>query len=593
VNTTTAELAPFRLAPHLSQRWPTPLANVAARMLERLIGLDRCADTYARVPRGLSAAEFSHAVLGQLGVRVAVEGARDDVPSDGPLLIVANHPSGGIDGLILLAELGRRRPDLRVIGNEWLTWLPELADSVIAVDVLGGAGAAHRNGLAYRAARRHLTAGGALLVFPSGEVASWDVRARAVVEAPWPSTVARLASASSAAVLPAFIAGRNDAWFQAAGLVHPRLRTALLIRALFQPRPAPTRVRLGTLARVERTASAEAQATRLRLRTLALEPLAPLVRGRDAAQRRAAAASDDAVPPTVTATLRSLATTQSLARVGELDVVHVPGGRCDGLVEVIGRLRERAFAAVGEGSGAHSDVDRFDSHYDQLVLWDREAQRVAGGYRLCATNGVDGPRALYTRTLFDYDRAFLSRLQPGVELGRSFISREYQRSHGALFALWRGIAAYVAAHPDTVHLFGAVSISASYRPASIALLTGYLEAHHGTEPDRRPPKPCRPLPRSEDWRTLQREARQLDGLDAVEDVVRSIEPDGRGMPVLLRQYLKLGARTHGFNVDRQFSSSVDVLLSVDLRGVEPRTLAKFMGAEAARSYRERHLGRHG
>jgi putative hemolysin len=422
-------------------------------------------------------------------------------------------------------------------------------------------------------------------------VASWDVRARAVVEAPWPSTVARLAAASSAAVLPAFIAGRNDAWFQAAGLVHRRLRTALLIRALFQPRPVPTRVRLGTLARVERMDNAQAQTTRLRLRTLALEPLAPLVRGRDAVQTRATVAHDDALPPTVATAMNSLAATRSLVRVGALDVVHVPGGRCDSLVETIGRLRERAFAAVGEGSGAHSDVDRFDSHYDQLVLWDREARRIAGGYRLCATNEVDGPRALYTRTLFAYDRAFLARLQPGVELGRSFICREYQRSHGALFALWRGIAAYVVAHPDTVFLFGAVSISASYRPASIALLIGYLAAHHGAEPDVPSPRPRRPLPRSEDWRNLQREARELDGLDAVEDVVRSIEPDGRGMPVLLRQYLKLGARVHGFNVDRQFSSSVDVLLSVDLRRVEPRTLAKFMGADAARAYRERHLGK--
>ena len=132
------------------------------------------------------------------------------IPKHGPLVIAANHPHGVVDGLLLASVIRRARPDVRIMANHLLSRIPELADLCFFVDPFGGAGAATRSRAGLRAAHLWLRTGGALIVFPAGEVAHLRQPDGSYADSPWLSTIGRMAVAAGADVVPAFIAGTNS-----------------------------------------------------------------------------------------------------------------------------------------------------------------------------------------------------------------------------------------------------------------------------------------------------------------------------------------------------------------------------------------------
>jgi putative hemolysin len=245
----------------------------------------------------------------------------------------------------------------------------------------------------------------------------------------------------------------------------------------------------------------------------------------------------------------------------------------------IGRLRAVAFRAAGEGTGADVDLDAFDPEYRHLFAWDRVAKRIVGAYRIGVVSEIVGRRGvagLYTRTLFDYGTRLLDAFGPALELGRSFVSVDYQRNHQALLLLWRGIGAFVARHPEHRVLFGPVSISARYCDASHALLAAFLEQNHLDPSLASMVRPKRPP-----LRTSAHDGAVPIDTDQADRRIRQIESDGKPMPVLLRQYLKLHARALGFSVDPGFGHVLDALMAVNLAEVPPHVLRRYLGSQAA------------
>jgi putative hemolysin len=229
---------------------PTGVAGLIASPLlataERLSGLRRLDSLYRRARSQVGDSDFLDVALATLGVQASIDAQRlAQVPENGPLVIVANHPFGGVEGMALAQALRRRRPDLRILANHLLGRIPELDPLMIHVDPFGGASAAQRNRLPLRQALTWLNEGGALLIFPAGAVSHWQLTQRAVTDPPWQPAAAWLARRSQATVLPVFVGGRNSALFQLAGLVSAQLRTALLVRELLQSRRRPLCVELG------------------------------------------------------------------------------------------------------------------------------------------------------------------------------------------------------------------------------------------------------------------------------------------------------------------------------------------------------------
>jgi putative hemolysin len=555
-------------------------------LLSRALGISKLESLYGELRRSEDSRPLPVRLLDLLSVRCTVSDADlSRIPRSGPAIVTANHPFGLLDGAALTAILGNVRGDVRFLANPVLSIIPEMRDVVLPA-----------NGSGLRRAVEHLDAGGMLVVFPAGEVSSFRWRQRAVGDPEWNPAVVRLAARRSASVVPAYIAGSNGRLFHLAGFAHPRCRTALLGRELLNKRGRTVEVRFGTPVPAEKLLAiptAREQADYLRWRTYLLgrrEPYkartsAPLARY--AGDDGAAAAADATPAHLVAADIAALPPSRVLHRAGDLCVCLAAADEIPNALREIGRLREITFRAAGEGTGKPLDLDEFDPHYLHLFVWNARREEIAGAYRLAGTDQAAG--RLYTRTLFRYGRHFLERMGPALELGRSFVRQEYQKGFAPLLLLWKGIGAYVARNPRYKILFGPVSISNQYAAISRELMIGFLEKYAalgewaGLARARRP---------------LRRAARPelpdagLD-IDDLSDMVGDVEPNRAGVPVLLRQYLRLGGKLLGFNVDGKFSNALDGLILVDLTKTERKLLERYLGRAEAATFLEYQKGTYG
>jgi putative hemolysin len=227
------------------------------------------------------------------------------------------------------------------------------------------------------------------------------------------------------------------------------------------------------------------------------------------------------------------------------------------------------------------DLDRYDQYYIHLVLWNREKQELVGAYRLGMTDEIVaryGKKGLYTSTLFRYSRKLLEEIGPSLEMGRSFIRQEYQRTFSPLLMLWKGIARVIVMNPKYRRLFGPVSINNQYNTASRQMLEAFLRTNRfdsRLSQYVKPRNPTRkPFRRRWDPAILRR---TVHSSDEMSDLISEIEKDGKGVPILLKQYLKLGGRLLGFNVDPDFSDVLDGLIAVDLLHTDRHILDRFLG----------------
>ena len=220
-------------------------------------------------------------------------------------------------------------------------------------------------------------------------------------------------------------------------------------------------------------------------------------------------------------------------------------------------------------------------------MWNHGKNEMVGSYRIGQVDQIlarSGLRGLYTSSLFKFQPGFLERLGPSLELGRSFIRAEYQRKPTSLALLWRGIGEFVVRHPQYKVLFGPVSISRDYESLSRRIMVEALQRQRGDQ-NLSPFVKARNPPRDK----LSRDERVIvDSLvkdvDDISSLVAEIEADNKGMPVLLRHYLRLGARLLSFNVDPAFGNCIDGLIVVDLRSSDDKLLKRFMGEEGLRRF---------
>ncbi len=601
----TQAQGPFQLPRPTGAPLKTAFFAALRKPLTSVLCLDRLnamyLDSSARAPANEIPQDFLARALAELGVACATPGADlSNIPVSGPLMVVSNHPFGVVEGLALARALTRVRPDVKILANHLLAAIPEMRPLLIELDPFGGSGATGRNVAGLRAALAWLKKGGALIAFPAGEVSSLAVGRRMVADPPWHSGMAALARRMAAPVLPAFFHGRNSNWFQAAGLVHPRLRTLLLPRENLKRRGQTLRLSLGSLIPAARLADMtdEEASAYLRFRCHLLRGRRP--EGQAAPQAPVPAPAPTHLPLAAQGPLQArldeiaaLPEGRILARSEPFVVFQATAAEIPELLREVARLRESTFRRVGEGTGQPLDTDRYDAHYRHLILWHERDREVAGAYRFAGTDEVlaeHGPAGLYTSSQFRIKPAFWHRLNPALELGRSFVRPRYQKSYQPLLLLWKGLAEYVARHPWYRVLFGCVSISGDYSPLARELMMAFLRRHSMApelarlvRPTRRPRVAA--LPRL-DLRVPEGVFRDPSDMDAL---VAEVE-GGRGIPVLLRQYLKLGGRIAAFNLDPDFGHCLDGLISVDLAATDQRTLARFMGAEAARRFVSCHSG---
>ena len=346
----------------------------AARLLDYAFGLTRLRKLSAT---DIPGAPLAALVLDRLNIRLKTlpsEIAR--IPRAGATLVVANHPTGILDGAALAKILCEIRPDVKILANDLLANIANLRDLIVPVNVFSGSSPAMT-----REAVRHLASGGLLVIFPAGEVAHRTWTNPAIRESVWNDSPIRLARMTERAGVPvdlvcAHIDARNRERFYAAGLIHPLLRTAMLPGEFLAMKNSTVRITFRPPLRAEQIA------------------------GESPIQQTAALrARCDA---RITREINALPADAELERSGDLRVFLAPAYRIPCLLREIGRLREISFREVGEGTGNDIDLDTYDTTYEHLFLWNDRKEEVAGAYRLRRTRGVHASD-LYTARLFGYD----------------------------------------------------------------------------------------------------------------------------------------------------------------------------------------------
>jgi putative hemolysin len=529
----------------------------------------------------------------------AVDRAR--IPASGPVVVVSNHPYGVLDGATLTVLLTSVRPDVKVLTNFLLSDVPELQKHCIFVDPFQTDRSLESNRKALREALAWLQQGGMLAIFPAGEVAHWQMPAAQIADPAWNDTAVRLIRRTRATALPVYFCGHNGVGFQILGMIHPKLRSAFLLQEFLQQEGKEVEVRVGTAIPVDSidSVSDDREAVDyLRWRTYLL---ARRKKGEtswhDALRSQLASKTQEPVAGPVHSDLlageiEKLPAERCLAESGDFAVYVGTSSEMPNLLMEVGRLRELTFRRAREGTGKSRDLDSYDEYYSHVLLWNKTKRELVGGYRagntaeILAERGIGG---LYTSTLFRYDERLFHKLGPALELGRSFVRPEYQRQYAPLLLLWKGIARLVAMKPEIPVLFGAVSISNDYNEASREMIYRFFEARMQDDDLAgwiEPRRPFRPgFLRRWDCRSMFRALRDLDELS---QPITDIEVDGKGLPILLRQYAKIGGKLLGFNVDRKFSNVLDGLVVVDLRQTEAAVLERYMGREAAARFRKVH-----
>ncbi len=576
-------------------------ARMVKRPVESICGLLAADRIYARAWKMPKEIPFCDRVLQSVGVRTNFsEEELFNVPKEGAVVVVANHPFGGVEGVILLSLLLRVRPDVKAMANYLLSSITEMRDDFIFVDPFASKNSAKANLRPIKESLTWLRDGHLLIVFPSGEVSSFDRRTLHVRDPAWSASIAALVRKTEATVVPMFFPGRNSVFFNLVGFIHPFFRTSLLPRQLANKKGQTLTVRIGTPLTTKALAPFSMDDVQLikymRFRSYLLAERETHRTRRFITLNPQMLPLDPIIAPVaaeiLTREIARLPATCKLIAAGDFEVYIAASHQIPSCLREIGRLRESTFRAVGEGTGNAIDLDAFDDYYSHLFMWNAVRQEIVGSYRLGLTDIIiaeHGVHGLYTRTLFKFDERLMEKIPPAIEMGRSFIRTEYQKAYTSLFLLWRGISAFIGRNPHYRVLFGPVSITNEYREASRCMILASMrqtcmadDLTHLVKP-KFPPKP----PHRSEW-CLKEYMEHLNDIDQVASYVSEIEPDGKDIPVLLRQYLKLSGKLLAFNVDPEFSSVVDGLIMVDLSQSSPKTLRRYMGNDIAEAYFKYH-----
>jgi putative hemolysin len=571
------------LATLFGQKLPAPVEGA----IEKLLMLDRLERLYEDVP-GADRRLIAQHPLSLLNVHPQV--SRRDlalIPKQGPVVAVANHPFGLIEGAILASTLLSVRPDVKIMANHLLASMPETSQMCIFVDPFGGEHAARANRKGLKDAIAWLKMGGLLVVFPAGEVSHLNLKERAITDPEWSHSVARLIRITGSSALPMYFLGANSALFQLLGCLHARVRTALLPHEFFNKNNRDIELRIGAPiapAKIRAYQDDVALIRYLRRRTYLLE-------SREAPGKFPAVRNGPQAVAVMTELLASevarLAPDRTLVQNEDFSVLLAKANEIPNVLHEIGRLREVTFRQVGEGTGKPIDLDRFDDHYWHLFVWHRHAREIAGAYRLGPSDEIlarFGARGFYTSELFHWRQPFLDRISPALELGRSFVRPEYQKTYAPLLLLWKGIGQFLIRNPQYKLLFGPVSISNGYTAASRHLMVKFLSAYRQSPelaPLVRARNPFRQRPSKLADELMGATVWDVEELSAL---IADVETDRKGVPVLLKQYLKLGGELAAFHVDRRFANALDGLIIVDLRKTDVRVLERYMGKDGAAQY---------
>ncbi|MBR6438638.1 MAG: lysophospholipid acyltransferase family protein [Bacteroidales bacterium] len=494
------------------------------------------------------------------------ENELNSIPKEGPFMLVCNHPFGAMEGIILYDAIAKVRPDFKIMANFILSYIPNLKDVFFSVNPFVNNpewGGGSVNGT--KASIKQLSEGHGLGVFPAGEVARYHGHSYPE-DIAWSPSIAKIIMRTKIPVIPVYFDGKNSRKFYWLTKINPLLGTVRLVKELLNKRNKKIIMKIGKpvlASEIEQYETPEALAAYLRDRSYALE--ANISSELNHIRTRVSDPIDPPFRPSDLAReLYAIREKSLLFKTADFECYLADYDKIPHVIREIGRRREEAFRAVGEGTGKSIDTDAFDSYYKHLILWDTKEQTIAGGYRIGLGNEIYekyGARGFYVDSLFNIDPQFEPYLKETIELGRSFVSVDYQKDILPLMLLLKGLMETIMKYPEMNYFIGPVSISSWYPKFYQSLMVYYVTTKHTNEEMSKlfnPKTPFVPNYNKCDIKVLME--KNMDTVDKFDRYLMKLSNGDYRMPTLFKKYLKINSKFLCFNVDPDFNDTLDGLL---------------------------------
>lgn len=567
--------------------WESPLllnqfgGSLVAKLVMHILRMNKlnkvCAQVYENNPSA-----FLDQLIETLGVTIEISDEDlQKIPKEGAFITVSNHPFGGLDGIILIKLLTKIRPDYKVLANFLLKQIAPIEDYILGLAPSEGRRSIPRKG-SLKEAMQHVLDGKPLGVFPAKEVSFYQVDSNHVEDPEWDMAALALIKRAKVPVIPIYFKGSNSLLFYLLGLIHPMLRSVKLPSELLNKKNRVVRMRVGIPISVETQAAfhdMDHYGKFLRAKTYllgsALEVKKIFIKTQKA-KPKAESIVEETKRILLKKEIEGIAEDYLLFSMKNYDIYCSPSVKIPNVLNEIGRLREVTFRAVGEGTNRSIDLDEYDLYYYHLFIWDTEKERIVGAYRVGKGKEIIdryGLKGFYINSLFKMRKEMLPVLYESIELGRSFITADYQRKPLPLFMLWKGILYFLLKHTEYRYLIGPVTISGKYTEVSKELIMKFIKANHYNNELAKYVFPrCKyQVDTHNPGVEVMLDVAHKD-ISMLDKMIGDIEPSSDKLPVLLKKYISLNANIIGFNIDPKFSMCLDGLLILDIFDVPMKTI---------------------
>jgi putative hemolysin len=503
-----------------------------------------------------------------------------NIPSDGSFITVSNHPYRGIDSMLLFKILYEKRKDFKIMANFLLQNIEPLKNIIIPINTFETSKYSKSSFSGIKEAIKHVREGHCIGIFPAGEESGHYEVSKVILDKEWQTPALKFIKNAGVPVVPLYFHGTNTRWVHILGKINPILRSAKLPSELFNKKNKTIKIRIGTPVTVKEQSEFKdtSQFGRyLRARVYSLGSVLEVRKffnKQSGKKKRKPEMVVESIPSHKLAEeVRNVKSEYELFTTKNYSVICAPTVAIPNLFNEIGRLREVTFREVGEGTNKSTDIDEYDFYYHHLFIWDNAENKIVGAYRIgkgkeiLALYGIKG---FYINSLFRLKKQFEPIMSESIELGRSFLTKDYQKKVIPLFLLWKGIMIFLLKHSEYRYLIGPVSISNDLSGFSKSLIVEFVKTYFFDKEMAKCIIPRKDFVVNTDNiidRKIFIDSSEKD-INKIERIILDIEP-GYRLPILLKKYMEINAKIIGFNIDPKFNNCLDGLMILDLYETPP------------------------
>lgn len=569
-----------------------PIGLFISQSLIKLMGIDEANKIYDK-HKHLEGIEFLDAIIKEFGFVYEIDPEElKRLPKQGAYITISNHPLGAADGIILLKMMLEQNLDYKIMANFLLQMIEPLKPYVVPVNPFENRKEAKSSVGGIKEALAHVKSGKPLGIFPAGEVSNVKCD-HTHVDRPWQEVALKVIRKSQVPVIPIYFHAKNSKAFYSLSKLNPTLQTAKLPSEMLSQHKRNIRIRIGRPISVdeqnEHGNSIEEYGSFLRQKTYLLANAIQTNEKRfikmpsfklpaPPPQQIASPVTQEMLEKEITHLREN--TDCRLLQSKNYEVFLTQSDKIPNVLQEVGRLREITFRAVGEGTNQAIDLDKYDHHYFHMFLWDDDAKKIAGAYRmglghqLFEKMGIEG---FYLHELFSFEPELYTMMKNSIEMGRAFIIDEYQQKPMPLFLLWKGIVHTTLRYPEHKYLIGGVSISNQFSDFSKSLMIEFMMSHYYD------PYVAQYVSPRKEYKVKLKDAdkdfifneTEAD-LNKFDRLIDEVEPGSLRLPVLIKKYIKQNARMVAFNVDPLFNNAVDGLMYIRIADLPESTVKPVM-----------------